>query len=77
MKSLRHRMQHLPSAPRLIHTALLLVAAIVCLVYAIISVEVTNDGGPFVVCATLFAICVVAGLTITSIPMKCDSILGM
>lgn len=64
MNSLRHRIQHIPPALRLILTALLLLAGVICLTYAIISVEVASDWGPFVVASTLCAIFVVAGLTI-------------
>ncbi|PBA08527.1 hypothetical protein [Mycobacterium avium] len=64
MKSLRHRIQRIPPAPRLILIALLLVTAVICLTDAIISVEVVGDWGVFAVDTALFGIFVAAGLTI-------------
>jgi hypothetical protein len=64
VKSLRHRIQRMPSASRLILIALLLVTAVICLTDAIISAEVVGDWGIFVVDTALFAILVAAGLTI-------------
>jgi hypothetical protein len=64
VRSLRHRIQHLPPVLRLIRTALLFAAAAICLVYAVISAEAAGARGPFVVCSTLFALLAVTGLTI-------------
>jgi hypothetical protein len=64
VKTLRHRIQRIPPAPRLILIALLLVAAVICLTDAIISIEVVGDWGAFAVGTVLFAILVAAGLTI-------------
>ena len=64
MKSLRHRIQRIPPAQRLILVALLLVTAVICLTDAIISVEVVGDWGIFAVDTALCAILVAAGLTI-------------
>jgi hypothetical protein len=64
VKTLRHRIQRIPPAPRLILIALLLVAAVICLIDAIISVEVVGDWGLFGVSTVLCVILVAAGLTI-------------
>jgi hypothetical protein len=64
VKSPRHRIQHIPPAPRLILIALLLVAAVICLTDAVISVEVVGDWGIFAVDTALCVILVAAGLTI-------------
>lgn len=64
MKSLRQRIQRIPPATRLILIALLLVAAVICLTDAVISVEVAGDWATFAVGTLLCAIFVAAGLTI-------------
>lgn len=64
MKSLRHRIQRIPPASRLILIVVLLVAAVICLTDAIISVEVVGAWGVFAVDTALFGIFVAAGLTI-------------
>ena len=64
MKSLRHRIQRIPPALRLILVALLLVTAVICLIDAVISLEVVGDLGIFAVDTVVCAILVAAGLTI-------------
>ena len=64
MKSLRQRIQRIPPAPRLILIAPLFVAAVICLIDAIISVELAGNWGLFAVGTVLCAILVAAGLTI-------------
>jgi hypothetical protein len=64
VKSLRHRIQRIPPAPRLILIALLLVTAVICLIDAIISLEVVGDWCIFAADTVVCAILVAAGLTI-------------
>jgi hypothetical protein len=64
VKSLRHRIQRIPPALRLILVALLLVTAVICLIDAVISLEVVGDLGIFAVDTVVCAILVAAGLTI-------------
>jgi hypothetical protein len=64
VKSLRHRIQRIPPAARLIFIAVLLVAAVICLIDAVISVEVVGDWGTFAVGTVLCAVLVAVGLTI-------------